>query len=292
MTVALASCDWVDPGLSGNLPVIAALGRRGIPAVALPWTDPVDWADFDLVVIRSTWDYTARHREFLDWVRGLPVPVRNIPELVAWNSDKRYLADLSAAGVPAVPTVYVGPGDPPPDLAGEVVVKPSVSAGARATGRFGPASHEEARRLIAEIADQGKTAMVQPFMSAPDEAAVVLIDGELSHTLRKGPVLRPDEVAPISEPGGPADVMREPGLVRAGTATGDEQRLAAAIADYVRTRFGAVPLYLRVDQLTVPGNRPVLLELEAVEPSLYFDLVPQAADRMAAAIDRTIRTAR
>ena len=289
MTVALASCTWVDPAFSGNLPLIAALERRGIPAVAVPWTDPVDWARFDLIVIRSTWDYTARHREFLEWACGLPVPLRNAADLVTWNSDKRYLADLAAAGIPAVPTSYVGPGEPAPALAGEIVVKPSVSAGARSTGRFGPASHDEARRLIAEITGTGKTAMIQPYLSAPDEAAVVLIDGELSHTLRKGQVLRPDEVAPVSAPGQPADAMRQPGLVRAGTATAAERDLAAAVLEHVQARFDATPLYLRVDQLAGPDGLPVLLELEAVEPSLYFDLVPEAADRLAAAIARAIR---
>lgn len=289
MTVALASCTWVDPQSSGNPPLIAALDCRGIPAVAVPWTDPVDWSAFDLVVLRSTWDYTYRYREFLEWVRGLPVPVRNAADLVQWNSDKRYLADLAAAGIPVVGTQYVDAGDPAPELVGEVVVKPSVSAGARATGRFGPAAHEAALALLREITSSGRTAMVQAFVPSPDEAAVVLIDGRVSHTLRKGQVLRPDEVAPRSQPGLPADAMRRPGLVRAGTATAAEVGLAEAVLEHVRSRFGATPLYLRVDQLTGADGRPVLLELEAVEPSLYLDLVPDAADRLAAAIERAIR---
>ncbi|MGX6448759.1 hypothetical protein ACVU7I_11935, partial [Patulibacter sp. S7RM1-6] len=102
------------------------------------WDDPtVDWAAFDLVVVRSTWDYHARREAFLAWAAGVP-SLANPADVLAWNTDKRYLADLVAAALPTVPTLLVPPGEAlpadAPALAGEVVVKPSVSAGARDTG--------------------------------------------------------------------------------------------------------------------------------------------------------------
>ena len=133
--------------------------------------------------MRIPWDDPGRRLERLrggrhpldlglrDPPRGVPrlVPsgrrprFDNAPALVRWNSDKRYLADLAAAGLPVVETDLVEPGEPLPELDGEVVVKPSVSAGGRDTGRFGPAAHDLARELIEQIQASGRAAMVQPF---------------------------------------------------------------------------------------------------------------------------------
>src|SRR5690606_16697815 len=102
------------------------------------------------------------------------------------------------AGIPVVPTTFVAPGEPLPEVRGEVVVKPSVSAGARDTGRFSEHTHHLARELVARIQAGGRTAMVQPYLPAVDtrgETAVVCIDGEPLHTLHKHAVLRADEVA-------------------------------------------------------------------------------------------------
>ena len=79
--------------------MVAELEARGIRAVSAVWDDPaVDWDAFELVVLRSTWDYAERRDEFLAWVGRLP-RVLNEPAVVRWNTDKRYLADLAAAGV-------------------------------------------------------------------------------------------------------------------------------------------------------------------------------------------------
>lgn len=146
MRIGLATCAALPDGWPDDRLLAAALRERGAEARFAVWDDPeVDWPGFDLVMIRSTWDYTGRRREFLDWAHSIDGALHNPAGMLEWNSDKRYLADLAAAGVATVPTRYVEPGDPPPDLAGEVVVKPTVSAGARDTGRFGPELHEDAR---------------------------------------------------------------------------------------------------------------------------------------------------
>jgi hypothetical protein len=252
------------------------------------WDDPsVDWAAYDRVVLRSVWDYTWRADEFLPWCRAVgPERLRNTPDLVAFNSDKRYLESLP---VPTVPTRFVAPGEPVPDLSGEVVVKPTMSAGARDTGRFGPATHDEARALVERITAGGRTAMVQPFLEDVDErgeVALVHFGGELSHVLIKRSVLAPDEVAPVAaeSPLGVAAVMLEDDLVTGGEASPDEQALARSVLDELAERFGGVPLYARVDVVRDGDGQPVLLELEAVEPHLYLATSPGAAERFARAI--------
>ena len=199
--IAIATFVGITDQFDDDERLAEALRSRGSEADPIAWDAPgVDWSAFDAVVIRSTWDYTNRPEEFLAWVEGVGDRLHNSPALVHWNSDKRYLRDLEAAGIAVVPTTYVAPGEPRPALEGEVVVKPSVSAGAKDSGRFGPAAHDQARALIERIHRAGRTAMVQPYLASVDtrgETAVVCLDGTPSHALHKGAVLRPDEVAPL-----------------------------------------------------------------------------------------------
>ena len=260
------------------------LRERGAEAAVEPWDGQAEWETFDLVVVRSTWDYTWRREEFLRWADAVGERLRNPPGLLRWNSDKRYLSDLMHAGVAAVPTVFVEPGQSPPPLEGEVVVKPAVSAGARNTGRFAPSAHDAARRLLALISSEGQTAMVQPYLPDADaggETAIVFVNGSVSHVLHKKAVLSPDEVAPMRQEGiAAAEAMFREDLVTAGQATAQQLEAAEAVIDEVTRRFAAVPLYARVD-LLMSGDGPVLLELEAVEPNLYFAAAPAAAGRLA-----------
>ena len=253
------------------------------------WDSPeVDWDRFDLVMVRSAWDYTYKRDAFLDWADALGERIQNRPEVLRWNSDKRYVADLAASGLPVVPTEFVGPGDPLPELDGEVVVKPTISAGARDTGRFSPGAHAEALALVARLRDEGRTAMVQPYLPAVEahgETAIVFFRDELSHVLRKGTVLGPDEEAPIREDGlAAAEVMWDPDLVVASEADDAERELGRQVVAHLAERFGAAPLYARVDMLPGPDGAPVVLELEAVEPCLYLATSPGAVDRLAAAV--------
>src|SRR5689334_5820920 len=163
------------------------------------WDDPaVDWEAYDRVVLRSVWDYSQRPADFVAWCRAVgPQRLRNVPELVAFAVDKRYLGELR---VPTVATRFVAPGEPA-TLHGEVVVKPSISGGAGSTGRFGPGAHAAATALIERIHATGRTAMVQPFLADVDargEVALVHFGGVLSHTLVKRGFLAPDEVAPLA----------------------------------------------------------------------------------------------
>jgi hypothetical protein len=248
------------------------------------WTDEtIDWYAYDRVVIRSAWDYSWQLDAFLSWCRSVGAArLRNPPALVAFNADKRYLADIS---VPSVPTRFIGPGDALPHLDGEVVVKPNISAGARDTGRF--ASAADASALIAQIHTTGRFALVQPYLSAIDqrgETSVVFIGGEVSHVLTKRPVLRSEGVAPVAA--GElrvAAAMLEDDLVVAGSAGAAELSLANTAHAEVSARFG-IPVYARVDLVDDGGGRPVVSELEVIEPSLYLSTAAGASERLAAAV--------
>ena len=290
MRITIATFEGMPPefGEDDRL-LLEKLRQRGATVTYVPWSDPAaDWSSPDLVHARSPWDYTQRHAEFIEWIHGVAAPLENDPALIEWNSDKRYLADLAAAGIPVVETVYVGPDDAPAPFDDQVVVKPTISAGARDTGRFGPGSTEQGRALVARITGGGGTAMIQRFLASVDtagETAVVMIAGEVSHVLRKRPVLRADEVAPTREDElGVAESMYDPDLVVRGSAGEDELELARSVLATLRRRFATVPLIARVDMLRNDAGDPILLELEAIEPNLYFSQVPEAADRLADAI--------
>lgn len=269
--VALATC-FATPHLDGDGPaLVAALGAVGVCAYAAVWDDPAqDWAAYDLVVVRSTWDYTVRREEFLAWARGVP-RLMNPADVLAWNTDKRYLAELAAAGVPVVPTTFVRPGETYHVPAGEHVVKPTVSAGARDTLRF--AAGEDSTRHAEALLAGGRCVMVQPYQAAVDEVgetAVLSFLGRHSHAAGKAAVL----ARGLADPRDVAITARE--------ATPAELEAAAAA-------LAAVPwpeplLYARVDLVPGPDGSPLLMELEVTEPSLFLHRSAGAAERFAAAV--------
>ena len=269
--VALATCARKRDLDEDGPALLAALAELGVDAVPAVWDDPAQqWASYDLVVVRSTWDYTLRRAEFLDWAAGVP-RLANPADVLVWNTDKRYLAELAAAGVPVVPTAFVAPGEAFEVPAYEHVVKPTVSAGARDTVRVAAGESSEAH--AAALLGAGRDVMVQPYQSAVDEAgetAVLYFLGEHSHAARKAPVLARGS-------GHPDDVAITP-----ATATGEQ--LAVAAAALAAVPFPGPLLYARVDLVPGADGGPVLMELELVEPSLFLGRSPGAVERFAAAV--------
>jgi glutathione synthase/RimK-type ligase-like ATP-grasp enzyme len=282
--IAFATCSVLPDGIEDEQELAQLVG-----AEYRVWDDEsVDWNAYDRVVVRSTWDYTRRPEDFLAWADSIgPQRLRNTPQLLRFNADKRYLTQLAA---PTVSTTLLEPGDRLPGYDTEIVVKPNISAGARDTGRFQPDAADEAAELVAAIHADGRAALVQPYLPGVDEhgeRAVVFFGGAVSHVLHKRPVLREPGVAPIAQGAhAPAAIMLEPDLVIAGRATPAQLELAHAVHAEISAQFGQ-PLFVRVDMVPGPEGDPVLIELEAIEPMLYFDLIPGAAERFAAAIAAT-----
>jgi len=287
MRIALATAIEAFARDDDLAPLRRALQQRGHRADAVAWDDPtVSWARFDAVLLRSTWNYTLKPREFLAWCALVEQHCRlaNPLELVRWNLDKRYLRELSEAGVPSIPAFYLAPGDAPYGFPAhaEFVVKPCIGAGSRDAQRYTEARRTQAVAHAARLLDAGRHVLVQPYLSAVDEAgetALVFFNGLFSHAIRKGPLLTRDGAA-ISSLFAPETITaREPSAAEFDVA----HRALEAIP-------GGVPLYARIDLL--PGDDgPRLLELELAEPSLFFRTAPGAADRFAAAIEQRLQPA-
>jgi hypothetical protein len=278
--IALVTCTEFAALEDDDRLLLEPLAQRGIEAVPATWDDPaVDWSAFDLVVLRSTWDYAPRRDEFVAWARRVPT-LANRAEVVAWNTDKAYLRELAAAGVPVVPTQWLRPGDESwqPRTDGEVVVKPAVSAGSLDTGRYQLADPEHRALAVAHaraLLAAGRTVMVQPYLAAVDragETALLFFDGRFSHAIRKGPML--------DGPDRGADGLYKPEDISARIPTAEERRVAERVLAAAPTDL----LYARVDLIPGPDGSPLLVELELTEPSVFLSHDNGAAQRFAEAI--------
>jgi hypothetical protein len=262
--VVLAGCRALVDGDGDDAGLVPALRTRGLHARWLAWDDP-ETLEADLVIPRATWDYTERLDEFLAWTRRVRNLV-NAPAIVAWNTDKRYLADLYAAGVPTVPSTFFAPGEQVHVPTGEVVVKPSIGAGSVGAQRFTDA--DLARRHAIALHADGHTALVQPYdpRIAEGETALVFLGGEQSHAFNKGPLLPPPgELAVLDESGTYAAETLRPAEPDIELWQVGHEALAAAAA---KLGIGVDELlYARVDVIG-GAEDPRLLELELVEPSL------------------------
>jgi glutathione synthase/RimK-type ligase-like ATP-grasp enzyme len=281
--IAIATCSQLSEVTEDDGLLIAALAERGLPATLVPWTAAdVDWSGFAATVIRSTWDYPSHRTEFLAWADSVP-GLFNPAGIVRANSDKRYLAGLAGQGVPIVPTDFFDPGERVrlPD-AGEFVIKPSVGAGSKGAGRFGPGARAQALEHAAELQALGRTVMVQPYLAEVDasgETALIFIDGRYSHAICKSALLPPQTRHRIQD---------ESIFVTEVTAPREPSAAERALAEQVLSLLGDDPLlYARVDLLPGPAG-PVVIELELTEPSLFLGYAEGAAGRLAAAIQARV----
>jgi glutathione synthase/RimK-type ligase-like ATP-grasp enzyme len=283
--VALATCAHFPDGDADDAGLPEAIGGD---VAFVVWDDPaVDWSSYDLVVVRSVWDYQGQRDAFLAWARRVGERLVNPPEVLAWNTDKRYLRELADAGLPVVPTALVEPGETFAAPDGEYVVKPTVSAGSRDTARFGGDGSDDAARagaLVEAIHASGRTAMVQPYVPSVDErgeTALLFFDGAFSHAIHKGPLLRRGE--------DPTSDVFAAETIEPRAATEAERAVASRVVEHAVARLGAGPLaYARVDLVEDASGDPLLLELELAEPSLFFAGAPGRLSQFAAALRRRL----
>jgi glutathione synthase/RimK-type ligase-like ATP-grasp enzyme len=261
----------------------AALQQRGATVHAPRWNDAaVDWTAFDVAVIRTTWDYTTDREGFVAWAASAAeaTALWNPADVVRWNTHKSYLLELEDRGAPVVPTAWLAQGDRVAlgDLLvsrgwPRAVVKPAVAAGSTGLARVGSDDLAAGQRHLDALLADGDV-MVQPYLPAVEsrgELSVVVVDGEVSHAVRKLPVA--GEFRIQEEFGG--RYVEEP-LDR------DTRDLAAWLVEAAGTDL----LLARVDLLEDEVGALQLAELEATEPDLYLDAAPAAADRVADAILR------
>lgn len=250
--------------------LVAALAQLGVNADVVPWSAPVDWAAWPLVVVRTPWDYFRRLPEFLAWAEATSRLTRFVNPLavIDWNCHKQYLRQLAAEGIPTVPTLWLDKGcaDARAQLAargwGEVVVKPAVSIGAIGALRAMASDPACLAHLDSLVADGD--VMVQPFVTSVAEAgevSLVYFGGRFSHAIRKQPAAGDFRVQDMYG-----------GTVHPHQPTEAE----LAVADAVLARTPAPSTYARIDLVEFAGA-PALMEAELIEPELFLGATAEAA---------------
>ncbi len=277
-TLAIATCVKYPTLLPQDAGLISGLRAAGIDARFLPWDDPAaEWSGYDAVVLNGVWGYHRRCDDFHEWLSQLGwtgAAVWNSPDLVRWNSDKTYLRQLEERGVRIVPTVFVPQGAAVRltdllDARGwaDAVVKPAISAGADDTVRISrdASAADIGQRTLDAITASG-TALVQAFVPevrTDGEWSLYFFDGAPSHAVIKRPIGSDYRVQPMF--GGVAELADPP----------------AWLSEQARATLDALPeppVYARVDGVC-RGREFLLMEVELIEPAMFFDLAPSALDR-------------
>ncbi|MFP5287522.1 MAG: RimK family alpha-L-glutamate ligase [Thermoanaerobaculia bacterium] len=275
-TCAFLTTDDLAGYVTDDALAEAPLAELGWAVEHVPWRQPGGWERYEAVVIRSTWDYHKHPEEFLAVLEEIGrsgARLANPLELVRWNARKTYLRDLESRGLPVVPTVW----DRHPDAglfdeldADEIVVKPVISASAFHTYRLRRGDRWSGEM---EAAFAGREVMAQPFLRSiveEGEFSLFYFGGKLSHTVLKSPK---EEDFRVQE--------EHDGLIRKVDPPGHLVEVGHRIVESL-----PVPLlYARVDLARLDSGGYALMELELIEPSLYFRTDPESPRRFARAFD-------
>ena len=274
--------NWYQAQLLGEERLLmAGLEARGLRTVRVAWSNPdFDWGCARAAVFRSTWDYFERFAEFSAWMERVAGGMRlfNAPELVRWSVDKHYLRDLADRGVNVPMTRFIERGERKTLREvfaacgeNEAILKPVVSGAARHTYRLNAGNLDAHEPVLQELLRE-ESMMVQPFLGSvltQGELSLMVIGGRCTHAVRK-----------IAKPGDFRVQDDHGGTVHPHTPTADE----IAFAEHAVAACPQMPLYARVDAVRDDSGALSLMELELVEPELFFRFHPPAADALAAAI--------
>jgi glutathione synthase/RimK-type ligase-like ATP-grasp enzyme len=277
----VATCTVLPEVDVDEAPLMRALTAAGIRAQLVAWDDPaVDWDAPVPTLLRSTWNYALHVDAFLAWVERVArsAPLWNPPQIVRGNVHKAYLLDLAKRGVPVTPTMHA---TSPTSARGliaaveeygpRIVIKPEVGAGSLGTRVFDiPRDADDAVAHLSTLLASG-TALVQPYIESVEdygERSLVWIDGELSHAIRKSPRFSGEDES-VS---GPFPIA-------------DDER---AVAEAALEPYASQILYARVDIARDPDDEPMVMELEMIEPSLFFARQPGSVQRFVNALSRRL----
>lgn len=263
-----------------------ALACRGLTSVRVDWADAsVDWSAFGCALFRTTWDYFERFAEFTDWLGRIERQTRvcNPASTIRWNTDKHYLADLDARGVPVVPSRFLDRGSTTTlaDVLNETgwdeaVIKPCVSGAARHTYRVNRKTANETQPLLTSLLAT-EAMIVQPFMAdiaRTGEDSLMAFGGRYSHAVRKVP--KSGDFRVQDDHGG---------KVFTHTPTAEQIELC----ERAMAACSPVPVYGRADMVRDNAGRLAVMELELIEPELWLRMHPPSADTFADAVVAFLR---
>lgn len=282
--LALITYSRLPHGAESERLMLPYLAARGVETGFVDWRSSCDFSKFDLIVLRSCWNYHLHNAEFAEWLRRVANMTRvlNEFEIVLWNRNKFYLRDLEAQGIAIAPTVFVAAGTmmSSADRARveswqKVVVKPAVSASAHNTWL----AESPAFSFEAGLAHKmnGEAFLIQQFLpeiQTQGEISFTYIDGRYSHAVGKRPAAGDFRVQ--QEHGGSSELF-----VAASSLLGQVDAIASAVPQVRKS------LYCRIDVVERAGKL-LLMELELIEPELYLNLAQGSAERLAGAIVRRL----
>jgi glutathione synthase/RimK-type ligase-like ATP-grasp enzyme len=288
LSIALATSRHLPQLWAGDRIFLDELRRRGIRSEPLVWDDDtVDWRTWDVVVIRSCWDYHLKIDDFRAWLDrlvGSGVIVINRPDVIRWNFHKGYLLDVVRAGGRIPPTQLISRGARhslreaiQPTGWTSTVIKPAISASGQGTRLIAATPTREDEDAYATMIAAGDVLLQAdvPEVRRHGEWSLVFFDGRYSHAALKRAA--PGEFRVHIEWGGSVESGEPPAaLVSQGQAVIDALDLGAT--------------YARVDGTDVAGDLTIM-ELELIEPELFFDCDPKAAPRLADAVTRVVASA-
>jgi glutathione synthase/RimK-type ligase-like ATP-grasp enzyme len=285
MTILLATCHPLPERDPDWDPLSAALDAARLQYAWHAWDDhAAPWREAPLVVVRSTWDYIHRLDAFLSWADALGARLVNPAPMLRWNAHKGYLVELAGEGLPVVPTELVRVGEPTTleEVLVEtgwrdVVVKPAVSAGSFRTRRVRADTLEAEDASFFAALSLERDVLVQPYLKSVEgygERSLVTVDGAVTHAIRKTARFdgQTESVSDTPQPIAP-----------------EERAFAERTLAAVRKRFGELPFYARVDTARDEDGSVRLMELELIEPSLFFEQGPEALDLFVEGLRRRLR---
>jgi glutathione synthase/RimK-type ligase-like ATP-grasp enzyme len=274
IAIATSLSDDVNLDPDAEL-LLDALRDVNIEGSMYVWNDrAINWNDFELTVIRSTWDYTHDREGYLAWARAIDRLLNPYP-IIEYSTDKHYLSDLERRSHRIVPSTFCDVGERPEFPDGAFVVKPTVGAGSIDADKYTRDDHERALEHVRRLHASGRDAMIQPYVSSIDddgERALVFIDGTFSHAMTKG--------AMLNTAADDRDALFRREQMSVATAEPDAVAFAESVLN--EEAFRGI-LYGRVD-LVKMSEGWAIMELELVEPSLFLAYDDRAALRLAEAI--------
>lgn len=291
MKIAIATRHNLPDWEQDDQPFFQALSKAKIQYDVLPWDSNTQWSDYDLCLIRTTWDYQERFDEFTSWVKNVSQQTQlfNPEPVIHWNSHKSYLRELEQNGIQIAPSVWLDKGqvyDIKSIMAEkgwqQGFIKPLIGANARECCRFDNTESglSKAQAHIDRLIGT-EDLVLQPYLATVEtfgETSGIFFNNVFSHGTRKVPVQGDFRV---QDDYGAKDYPYQ--------LTDEEKTLARKALSYVCANY--LPpsqdqlLYARIDFLHDAEGKPYLNEMELIEPSLFFRHGgTQACDTLVSAI--------
>lgn len=286
MKIALLTCQELEGYIAYEEHLDAALEKAGIEFEWIVWTNwkEVDWTEYSAAIIRTTWDYQKKIEEFLEALTHISSQTKlfNPLETVKWNHSKDYLLEFNETDTKPVPTQEVHIIEKT-DLfvlfenlkSEQIIIKPFISATAHDTFFLSKSNWEENLDNIIKV-NQKKRMMVQPFLQniqKEGEYSLHFFDGQFSHGILKTP--KEGDFRSQEEYGSNIQSI-------------EPEKSMMDFAQKVLSHLKETLLYARVDFVRTDSNNFNLMELELIEPSLYFGYGEGSADKLVNALVKRI----